>query len=71
MSSETLSTIHDPRSFLCTIAKRVMVDSASPKRVESVSGDAGAYAGGGSGLHLRNAKASFETLQLVDSMLDG
>ncbi|MBL2132828.1 RNA polymerase subunit sigma, partial [Klebsiella pneumoniae] len=26
MSSETLSTIRDPRSFLCTIAKRVMVD---------------------------------------------
>lgn len=26
MVSETLSTIRDPRSFLCTIAKRVMVD---------------------------------------------
>ena len=39
MVSETLSTIRDPRSFLCTIAKRAG---------KSVSGDAGAYAGGGS-----------------------
>lgn len=49
MVSETLSTIRDPRSFLCTIAKRVMVDLFRRNALEkSVSGDAGAYAGGGS-----------------------
>ena len=49
MVSETLSTIRDPRSFLCTIAKRVMVDLFRPETrwKNCASGDAGAYAGGG------------------------
>lgn len=47
MVSETLSTIRDPRSFLCTIAKRVMVDLFRRNALEKRIWRCWRYAGGG------------------------
>lgn len=59
MVSETLSTIRDPRSFLCTIAKRVMVDLFRRNALEKAYLEMLALMPeGGERLHLRNAKAN-------------
>ncbi len=57
MVSETLSTIRDPRSFLCTIAKRVMVDLFRRNALEKAYLEMLALMPEGERLHLRNAKA--------------
>ncbi|STI83231.1 RNA polymerase sigma factor [Escherichia coli] len=58
MVSETLSTIRDPRSFLCTIAKRVMVDLFRRNALEKAYLEMLALMPEGERLHLRNAKAN-------------
>ena len=69
MVSETLSTIRDPRSFLCTIAKRVMVDLFRRNALEKAYLEMLAPEGGAPSPEEREGQ--LETLQLLDSMLDG
>ena len=61
MGSGSLSTIRDPRSFLCTLAKRVMVDLFRRNALEK------AYLAPSP----EERESQLETLQLIDSMLDG
>ncbi len=71
MSSETLSTIRDPRSFLCTIAKRVMVDLFRRNALEKAYLEMLALMPEGVAPSPEERESQLETLQLVDSMLDG
>ncbi len=71
MSSETLSTIRDPRSLLCTIAKRVMVDLFRRNALEKAYLEMLALMPEGVAPSPEERESQLETLQLVDSMLDG
>lgn len=67
------NALDDPRSSLLPLHYRQTRDGGpvSPKRAgKSVSGDAGAYAGGGAPSP-EERESQLETLQLLDSMLDG
>lgn len=70
MVSETLSTIRDPRSFLCTIAKRVMVDLFRRNALEKAYLEMLALMPEGE-RSPEERESQLETLQLLDSMLDG
>lgn len=62
-----------PRSALLSVHSRQTGDGrpVSPKRAgKSLSGDAGAYAGGARAFP-EERESQLETLQLIDSMLDG
>lgn len=71
MVSETLSTIRDPRSFLCTIAKRVMVDLFRRNALEKAYLEMLALMPEGGAPSPEERESQLETLQLLDSMLDG
>ena len=71
MVSETLSTIRDPRSFLCTIAKRVMVDLFRRNALEKAYLEMLALMPEGGAHSPEERESQPETLQLLDSMLDG
>lgn len=71
MSSETPSTIRDPRSLLCTIAKRVMVDLFRRNALEKAYLEMLALMPEGVAPSPEERESQLETLQLVDSMLDG
>lgn len=66
MGSDSLSTIRDPRSFLCTLAKRVMVDLFRRNALENAYLEMLALAPSP-----EERESQLETLQLIDSMLDG
>ncbi len=71
--NEQRNALDDPRSSLFPVHYRQTRDGGpvSPKRAgKSVSGDAGAYAGGVAPSP-EERESQLETLQLVDSMLDG
>lgn len=71
MSSDTLSTIRDPRSFLCTIAKRVMVDLFRRHALEKAYLEILALMPEALAPSPEERESQLEALQLVDSMLDG
>ncbi|WP_411511971.1 RNA polymerase sigma factor FecI [Escherichia coli] len=71
IKAETLSTIRDPRSFLCTIAKRVMVDLFRRNALEKAYLEMLALMPEGGAPSPEERESQLETLQLLDSMLDG
>ncbi|HBQ5307377.1 ferric citrate uptake sigma factor FecI [Klebsiella variicola subsp. variicola] len=71
MRSETLSTIRDPRSFLCTIAKRVMVDLFRRNALEKAYMEMLALMPERLAPSPEERESQLETLQLIDAMLDG
>ena len=71
MGSDTLSTIRDPRSFLCTIAKRVMVDLFRRNALEKAYLEMLALMPENLAPSPEERESQLETLQLIDSMLDG
>ncbi|MBM3071514.1 sigma-70 family RNA polymerase sigma factor [Enterobacter sp. RHBSTW-00994] len=71
MSSETLSTIRDPRSFLCTIAKRVMVDLFRRHALEKAYLEMLGNLPEALAPSPEERESQLETLQLIDTMLDG
>lgn len=71
IGSDSLSTIRDPRSFLCTIARRVMVDLFRRNALEKAYLDMLALLPEALAPSLEERESQLETLQLVDNMLDG
>lgn len=71
MGSETLSTIRDPRSFLCSIAKRVMVDLFRRNALEKTYLEMLALMPEKLVPSPEERESQLETLQLIDAMLDG
>ncbi|MEH0832987.1 sigma-70 family RNA polymerase sigma factor [Pectobacterium cacticida] len=71
MGSDTLSTIHDPRSFLCTIAKRVMVDLFRRNALEKAYFEMLTLMPEALASSPEERESQLETLQLIDNMLDG
>lgn len=71
MGSDTLPTIRDPRAFLCTIAKRVMVDLFRRKALEKAYLEMLALMPEALAPSPEERESQLETLQLIDSMLDG
>ncbi|WP_155953995.1 RNA polymerase sigma factor FecI, partial [Escherichia coli] len=65
MVSETLSTIRDPRSFLCTIAKRVMVDLFRRNALEKAYLEMLALMPEGGAPSPEERESQLETLQLL------
>ena len=71
MGSDTLSTVRDPRSFLCTIAKRVMVDLFRRNALEKTYLEMLALMPEEMAPSPEERESQLETLQLIDTMLDG
>lgn len=71
MNSESLSTLRDPRSFLCTIARRVMVDLFRRHALERAYLDMLAQLPETLAPSPELRHAQLETLQQIDLMLDG
>lgn len=71
MGSDSLSTIRDPRSFLCTIAKRVMVDLFRRNALEKSYLEMVALMPEELAPSPEERESQLETLQLIDTMLDG
>ncbi|HCI6186620.1 TPA: sigma-70 family RNA polymerase sigma factor [Klebsiella variicola] len=71
MGNETLSTIRDPRSFLCSIAKRVMVDLFRRNALEKAYLEMLALMPEKLVPSPEERESQLETLQLIDAMLDG
>lgn len=71
MGSEMLSTIRDPRSFLCSIAKRVMVDLFRRNALEKAYLEMLALMPEKLVPSPEERESQLETLQLIDAMLDG
>lgn len=71
MGNETLSTIRDPRSFLCSIAKRVMVDPFRRNALEKAYLEMLALMPEKLVPSPEERESQLETLQLIDAMLDG
>lgn len=71
MGNETLSTIRDPRSFLCTIAKRVMVDLFRRNALEKAYLEMLVLMPERLAPSPEERESQLETLQLIDAMLDG
>ncbi|EEW43695.1 Sigma-70 region 2 [Klebsiella pneumoniae subsp. rhinoscleromatis ATCC 13884] len=71
MGNNTLSTIRDPRSFLCTIAKRVMVDLFRRNSLEKAYLEMLALMPERLAPSPEEHESQLETLQLIDRMLDG
>lgn len=71
MGSDMLSTIRDPRSFLCTIAKRVMVDLFRRNALEKTYLEMLALMPEEMAPSPEERESQLETLQLIDTMLDG
>ncbi|MBS0848349.1 ferric citrate uptake sigma factor FecI [Citrobacter sp. JGM124] len=71
MGSDSLSAIRDPRSFLCTIAKRVMVDLFRRNALEKAYLEMLVQLPESLAPSLEDRESQLETLQLIDNMLDG
>lgn len=71
MGSDALSTLRDPRSFLCTVAKRVMVDLFRRNSLEKAYLEMLALMPEALAPSLDERETQLETLQLIDTMLDG
>ena len=71
MGSDSLKTVRDPRSFLCTIAKRVMVDLFRRNALEKAYLEMLALMPENLAPSPEERESQLETLQLIDSMLDG
>ena len=71
MGVDTLVTIRDPRSFLCTVAKRVMVDLFRRNALENAYLEMLALMPENLAPSPEERESQLETLQLLDSMLDG
>lgn len=70
MGSDTLPTLRDPRSFLCTIARRVMVDLFRRNALEKAYLDMLALMPEMLAPSPEERESQLETLQLIDAMLD-
>lgn len=71
MGSDALTTLRDPRSFLCTIAKRVMVDLFRRNALEKAYLEMLALMPEALAPSPEARESQLETLQLIDNMLDG
>lgn len=71
MNGESLTAIRDPKSFLCTVAKRVMVDLFRRNALEKAYLDMLAQLPEALAPSPENQQQQLETLQQVDLMLDG
>ncbi|TNL09650.1 RNA polymerase subunit sigma [Kosakonia cowanii] len=71
MHSDALATIRDPRSFLCTIARRVMVDLFRRNALEKAWLEMLAQLPDALAPSPEERESQLETLQLIDAMLDG
>ena len=71
ISGESLTTIRDPKSFLCTVAKRVMVDLFRRNALEKAYLEMLALLPEALAPSAEERQSHLETLQLVDQMLDG
>ncbi|AYA42361.1 sigma-70 family RNA polymerase sigma factor [Xenorhabdus nematophila] len=71
MRNDSLASIRDPRSFLCTIAKRVIVDLFRRNALEKAYLEMLAQLPEAHAPSLEVRESQLETLQLLDKMLDG
>lgn len=71
MGGEPLTTIRDPKSFLCTIAKRVMIDLFRRNALERAWLEMIAQLPEALAPSAELQQIQLETLQQVDAMLDG
>nr|WP_240346506.1 MULTISPECIES: ferric citrate uptake sigma factor FecI [Pectobacterium] len=71
MNGESLTAIRDPKSFLCTVAKRVMVDLFRRNALEKAYLDRLAQLPEALAPSPEIQQQQLETLQQVDLMLDG
>ena len=71
MGSDALTTLRDPRSFLCTIAKRVMVDLFRRNALEKAWLEMLAQMPEALAPSPEERESQLEMLQLIDTMLDG
>lgn len=71
MTGDTLTTIRDPKSFLCTIARRVMVDLFRRNALEKAYLDMLAQLPESMTPSAEMRQCHLETLQQIDCMLDG
>ena len=71
MRGESLSAIRDPRSFLCTVAKRVMIDLFRRNALEKAWLEMLEQLPEESLPSPEVRQSQLETLQLLDQMLDG
>ncbi|QLA68203.1 sigma-70 family RNA polymerase sigma factor [Enterobacter pasteurii] len=71
MGSDALTTIRDPRAFLCTVAKRVMVDLFRRNALEKAYLEMLALMPEALAPSPEARESQLETLQLIDAMLDG
>lgn len=71
MGNDALSSLRDPRSFLCTIAKRVMVDLFRRNALEKAYLEMLALMPEALAPSPEDRESQLETLQLIDTMLDG
>ncbi|EKY3917462.1 sigma-70 family RNA polymerase sigma factor [Enterobacter hormaechei] len=71
MRGDTLSTVRDPRSFLCTVAKRVMVDLFRRNALEKAYLEMLANLPEALAPSPEERESQLETLQLIDTMLNG
>lgn len=71
MSGEALATIRDPKSFLCTVAKRVMIDLFRRNALERAWLEMMAQLPEELTPSPELQQSQLETLQQIDAMLDG
>ena len=71
MGNDALSSLRDPRSFLCTVAKRVMVDLFRRNALEKAYLEMLALMPEALAPSAEDRESQLETLQLIDTMLDG
>ncbi|MCU6671458.1 sigma-70 family RNA polymerase sigma factor [Enterobacteriaceae bacterium H4N4] len=71
MGNDALSGLRDPRSFLCTVAKRVMVDLFRRNALEKAYLEMLALMPEALAPSPEERESQLETLQLIDTMLDG
>lgn len=71
MRGESLAAIRDPKSFLCTVAKRVMIDLFRRNALEKAWLDMLEQLPEASLPSPEVRQSQLETLQLLDQMLDG
>lgn len=71
MGGEALTTIRDPKSFLCTVAKRVMIDLFRRNALERAWLELIAQLPEALAPSAELQQIQLETLQQIDAMLDG
>ena len=71
INGESLTAIRDPKSFLCTVAKRVMIDLFRRNALEKAYLEMLTQLPETLAPSAEEKQSHLETLQLVDRMLDG